>query len=255
MQALLQPAELGSSSETFQSTFEAAEKCDLIVLNEKKVILQVEPSQVESVAAFQAFMRSKLLGVTNDTSPNYLLNLFCAWYAVQNEGIFSRDSKQYENEFLAQIFPNEDSRGFNTTKFNGWRNWAVFVGWGWLLNTGGNRQVFVPDARDRVHSLLPQLLPEVGRRVEFGSFLSRLAQHCPELDNGRLFEYCWQASRGQEERDNRLSLMLSSGLRVLANQRIIKMTRIADTSQDWELFPAQGYELKQVTHIELLPQN
>ncbi len=135
MQALLQPSELVEKPETFQSTFEAAEKCGLIALNEKRVILQIEPLQVETVAAFQAFMQSKLLGVTNETSPNYLLNLFCAWYAVQNEGIFSADSKKYENEFLEQVFPNGGIREFNTTKFNGWRNWAVFVGWGWLLNT------------------------------------------------------------------------------------------------------------------------
>jgi hypothetical protein len=90
------------------------------------------------------------------------------------------------------------------------------------------------------------------KSMSFGLFMERLADTCPELDGGRLFNHCWQASRGAEQRGNRMSLMLSTGLRSLHNTGVIKLSEQADALTIWRLYPAAGSSLQQVTHIQRL---
>jgi hypothetical protein len=86
--------------------------------------------------------------------------------------------------------------------------------------------------------------------LTFAQFMERLAHICPELDGGHLFKYCWQASRGGEERGNRLSLMLSTALRTLDGLGHLRLLSQADASENWRLYPAEGSRHQQVTHIE-----
>jgi hypothetical protein len=51
-----------------------------------------------------------------------------------------------------------------------------------------------------------------------------------------------------ERRGNRLSLMLSTALRVLHEQGHIVLEKRADATETWTLFPAQTYH-NQITHI------
>lgn len=83
----------------------------------------------------------------------------------------------------------------------------------------------------------------------FGTFMDQLAEHCPELDGGVLFNRCWQASRGAEQRGNRLSLMLSNGLRVLHEAGAVQLDLVADAAIKWRLYPAVGHPVAQVSHI------
>ncbi|NTU86006.1 MAG: hypothetical protein HGA45_42885, partial [Chloroflexales bacterium] len=107
----------------------------------------------------------------------------------------------------------------------------------------------VPDAHDRLEPLLDQLLPEGERPVTFGAFLDLLAERCPEIVGGVLFDRCWQASRGAEPRGSQLSLMLSSGLRVLHEAGTIDLSLVADAATKWQLYPALGHPVAQVSHI------
>jgi hypothetical protein len=73
---------------------------------------------------------------------------------------------------------------------------------------------------------------------------------CPELDSGSLFEQCWQASRGAEQRGNRLSLMLSNALRQLHDSGILELVDQADAINKWSLYKATGHPIQQVTHLK-----
>lgn len=79
--------------------------------------------------------------------------------------------------------------------------------------------------------------------------MQRLARACPELDGGRLFTYCWQASRRGEEQGHRLSLMLSTALRTLDGLGHICLLARADAAENWQLSPAEGSRHQLVTHI------
>jgi hypothetical protein len=63
-----------------------------------------------------------------------------------------------------------------------------------------------------------------------------------------LFERCWEASRRGEVRGNRLSLMLSTALRVLHASGEIELSYRSDSAATWTLFPAQSH-IGQVTHV------
>jgi len=112
-----------------------------------------------------------------------------------------------------------------------------------------SRSILVPDATKRVRAVLPEIFLDNGV-LSFGLFMERLATLCPELDGGKLFDYCWQISRGAEQRGNRLSLMLSTALRTLATLHIITLINEADSENVWTLYPAEGSLYKQATHIQ-----
>jgi hypothetical protein len=249
---LLQPTKLLSKlkdQNTANDVYTAARQSGLLLEDEAKIVrLQAEAQDVEQLADFRRAMQRKLLHITDDSSNNYLLNIFNAWYAVQEERIFQLTSKDFEIRFNDEIFPGSEGRDFNTTKYNGWRNWTVFLGLGWPMRFSG-RDLVVPDANERLLPLLDELLPDGEKIVLFSTFMEQLAEYCPELDGGRLFERCWQASRGAEKRGNRLSLMLSNALRVLHDSGAIELVSQSDAPVRWQLYAAVGHPLHQVSHI------
>jgi hypothetical protein len=209
-------------------------------------------SDVESVGSFRARMQSALLGVTDENAPNYLLNLYTAWYAAQNERVFSFGVTEFATHFNREISTEGEGQAFNTTKLNGWQDWTAFLGYGWRIRptSGRRRELLVPDATDRLRPLLPELLPQGDQVVPYRAFADALAQHCPELDNGTLFNRCWNASHPGDVRGNAVSLMLSTALRTLHQSGAIELRREADATELWSLYPAPGYSLPgQITHI------
>lgn len=250
---LLQPRELGDSQDSqlsARTTLMVAKECQLVSVDENRTVKGlVERAQFEQMSAFQALMVHILLGVTEEEKSNYLFNLFSAWYAVQDEKVlFGLVETGYDGPFNDQVFPDVRPRPFNTTKFVAWRKWAVFLGLGWMMRLGG-RELFVPDATRR---LRPALAGIFGGQtaMTFAQFMERLAYHCPELDGGSLFKYCWQASRGGEEKGNRVSLMLSTALRTMDGLGYLRLIYQADALENWQLCPAEGSKYQQVTHIE-----
>jgi len=253
---LLQPLDLVGQTDSqdpqlsVKTTLRVAKDCKLIGDGEDQTLVGLIPhEQIESMQAFQHYMGNVLLGVTEAEQSNYLLNLFSAWYAVQDERVlFELPAVGYDGPFNEQVFPDAPTRPFNSTKFTAWRKWALFLGLGWQMHLG-TRDILVPDATRRLQPILPEIFGEQ-RSLSFAQFMERLARRCPELDGGSLFEYCWRASRGGEERGNRLSLMLSTALRTLDGLGQIRLIYQADALENWQLYTIQGSKHHHVTHIE-----
>jgi hypothetical protein len=254
---LMQPLALVSDQQSAVNTiFTAAKNSNIITENpDKTITLNCKASQLESVESFRLSMQKRVLGITDQNHPNYRLNLYSAWYIVQNEWIFQFIDKDFETRFNEELSQGDDdeARKFNSTKFNGWRTWAAFLGLGWLIKPrlSGRSEILVPCASNRLKGVLNQLLPGDQQVIKFSLFAQRLAELCPELDGGSLFIYCWEASHGSEQRGNNLSLALSAGLRQLHDSGEIELIRQADATDIWQLYPAEGHLLKQVTHIRL----
>lgn len=255
---LLQPSVLVSDQSAAKNIYIAAVNCGIVnEAPDKTLVLNGEAAQLESMQGFELYMQKRVLGTTEPHEPNYLFNLYSAWYIVQNERVFQFKDKDFETGFNKELSQGDDDeeRKFNSTKFNGWRTWAAFLGLGWLIKPGlsGRSEILVPCASNRLKSILTQLLARDRQIIKFSLFAERLADLCPELDGGSLFTDCWEGSRGSERRGNNLSLALSTGLRQLHDSGEIELIRQADATDIWQLYPAEGQplHLKQVTHIRL----
>lgn len=248
---LLQPAALNESLETSGNIFVKCQLCGLIAEKQDKsraASLIVDPVVATDLSSFRMYMQATLTGATRDDQDHAVLNLFAAWFAVQNEQIINTSKSEWEIRFHMDLYPHRSERVISEHPgITAWMEWAEFMGWGWQLKFGSQESSVIPDSTIRIQPLLPQLLPEVSP-ISFGEFMNRLAVSCPELDGGVLFERCWEASRPNERRGNRLSLMLSTALRVLNQQGRIVLENRADATENWMLFPAQSY-LSRVTHI------
>jgi hypothetical protein len=246
----LQPVSLNKNQNTSRDVFNAARHCNLLEENSQGVIsLTVDADQIASMQGFRHHMQRVLTGITGDQENNYLLNIYTAWYAVQQEQVFGFERKDFEVNFNKRVYPDSEERHFNTTKLNGWRTWAAFLGWGRVMKIR-TFDILIPDATERIAPILCDLLPDGKQIIPFGTFAKHLSAACPELDGGALFNYCWQASRGDEQQGNTLSLMLSTALRVLDTRGQIALVRHADAEQLWQLFPAMGQSVQTVSHIQ-----
>lgn len=256
---ILQPPDLVNSQEASGAVYRAAVNYRLIVEDENgRVSLHPDIGKrrnIEPVDGFRTFMQKQLTGIADENADNYLLNFVTAWYAVQNERIFQyRKKDEISQNFNRDMDPRgeeellEEGRLFNSTKLIGWLTWASFLGWGWAMTVGG-KELLMPDAHKRIIPVLPLLLLD-SKETPLSQFAERLAEICPELDGGSLFEKCWQASRGAEPRGNQLSLMLSTSLRSLHDNGKIRLIRYADSADEWQLYPAQAHPLQRVTHIQ-----
>lgn len=205
---------------------------------------------LESIDTFRTIMQQHLLGVTEPQQDNYLLNLYAAWYTVQDEWVLQTNSKEdLSIKFNRELFPRDESeslaggRAFNPTKLNAWLTWAAFLGWGIAYN-----KRLLPAAQER---LAPVLKTVAGRKMAIGEFMGAIAQRCPELDGGELFKYCKQVSRPAEGRTQQLSLMLSTALRHFHRQGKLILEHRADATDRWYLYPATGQLLVEVNAIEI----
>ncbi len=255
---MLQPPDLVNSQEASGAVYRAAINFRVIMEDENgRVSLHPDIGKrknIESSDSFRAFMQKRLTGIADENADNYLLNFVTAWYAVQNERIFQYRKK---GEISQNFNRDMDSRGeedlleegrlFNPTKLNGWLTWASFLGWGWIMAAG--KEMLMPDAHKRLIPVLPLLLLD-SKETPFSHFAEQLAEICPELDGGSLFEKCWQASRSAEPRGNQLSLMLSTSLRSLHDNGKIRLIHYADSIDEWQLYPAQAHPVQRVTHIQ-----
>jgi hypothetical protein len=244
---LLQPQELKlENQETATLVINAAINCGLLVEDKFKKLIRISDGlpNLESIKDFRRWMQNRLLGVTDEDEPNFLLNLFTAWYMGQGEKVF-KYSKDVDKKFNSEVFSNEIERSFNSTKLNNWKTWAAFLGFGWFNDENG---VLFPDAHDRIEPHIAELLPK--KELVFGEFMKNLNGICPELDGGSLFKKCMQYSSLMEGDGNTLKLALSTALRILEQEKRIKLINRADAKETWHLHPASAYTTDQVTHIQ-----
>jgi hypothetical protein len=253
LQDLLQPDGIMNNQDTSIEVYRYARRLALVTETEtspRHVCLVMPPAATGGLDAFRIHMQGQLLGVTEESQDNYLLSQFTAWYAAQDEKVMEYSKADFEAKFHEALYPTASERVLaEEPGISAWRTWAEFLGWGWPLKFGQREEAkIVPDATLRIRPLLPRLLPDGRVEVPFASFVARLGAICPELDGGVLYGRCWEAARGGEARGNRVSLMVSTALRVLNQEGAIRLVDRRDVADNWALFPAQSH-ITRVTHV------
>ena len=254
--ALMQPSALvesASAREQSERLTAAAVRCKLLsetTVDSRELRLAVDVDRIQSVEAFRNLLQEYLLGVCVESADHFILNQVAAWYAVQNEKVLGLTKSEFERQFNGQLYSGASERKFSEQPgVTTWIVWAEFLGWGWPTPFGTVSNVrLAPDATLRIRPLLEGTIRNADKVIPFGTFMAELSNIWPELDGGILFEQCWQASRGNEVRGNRPSLMLSTALRTLHNLGELELIDRPDASETWALFPAQSH-IGRVSHI------
>lgn len=253
---LLQPPELSAKTDAAAAVFAAAARCNLIVHDTDQDVVMIDPglrpASIETAEAFRNTMQERLWGVTDPDQDNYLLNQVMAWYAVQSPDVYRLKKTELAARFNLALYPQESDadteagRAINDTKLNAWYTWVSFLGWGFV-----HGDILWPVAHKR---LGPKLGRWRGQQFTFSEFMQQVADICPEMDGGILFEECWEASRPSQPRGQRLSFMLSTTLGTLHGLNQIRLERSADALDRWQILPSSAYPFLDVTHVTVLEQ-
>ena len=225
----------------------AAKYLQLVVEDGDRICLHedVTPDMIHDPVVFREYLRRQMLNIVNPADPNYVFNLFTAWYAFQGADVLRQTPSNIEANFNHH-FGTDNSRAINDTKLRGWRLWAHYFGWGYEFN---NR--FIPDATGRIRPIIGDIFSEAKTDVlNINAFIATLGQRCAELDDGDLFAHV-QEQVGSTSGPN-LSLMLSVGLRVLEREQVIAFQHTSDASDLRYLAAGTGIDDKPITSIQYL---
>jgi hypothetical protein len=243
---LLQPKALNSKQSTAEEILDAAVKIGLVkgdVWNTFSSNYELE--RLETYPLFRGIMQDLLLGIEEDGKDNFLLNLFIAWFAVNNGKYLKKpDLGVMATDFNRAFDSGADGRALNSTKLQGMDDWMIFLGFGWKMTNF----FIIPDASGRIEPLIDGLLP-AGKETLMGEFMKKLAKKCPELDTGILFEKSRQTVAGNNLANNQISLMLSIALRTLEKKEKINLIFTRDVKDTWILYQDLNSTIERVTHI------
>lgn len=245
---LIQPKAVSDSQNAVKDVLAAALSLGLVEAAStasSPVRLTVGRAEIDGDDAYRATMVQRLLGVTDEEAPNFLLNLFTAWYAALDDEVLRRPTNEIVVEFNQRVFPASEGQRMNDTKLAAWRPWATFLGHGWLLRRG-TATLVVPDCTARVGAVVERRLAR--ERVPFAELRAHVAEACPELDGGALYERAWLSGRAGAGRAQTVSLMLSTALRSLHAAGRCHLESVPDALHTWSLFPATGEALATVSH-------
>jgi hypothetical protein len=251
--SLLQPEPLnpatGSGSPAAGTVKGAIE---LELAEDNKNILSLTPAcrrhAVSRVAILQAFDFRVL---ANAEVERYFA-LFYAYYLGLGKKTYeyrSYNNEQWADDFNQVVFgaaPQENR--FNGTKLTGLHRWFNYVGLGWY-DPNGN---FQANPYNRLQRSLPAIFGKKPQ-LEIETFMSKLAEVCPELDGGSLFIHAnpdWNAE------DRRCTLGLSHALIELHLDGIIRLSCPAD-SNGWDIHDAEppggdGFGSSKIAQIKFL---
>lgn len=115
----------------------------------------------------------------------------------------------------------------NLEKHRALMRWFPYVGLGWMDPAGH----FTPDPTTRLARALPVIFGS-DRKLDAGQFMDRLAQACPELDGGALFNDA--TSEIYHTVDRQCTQALAGALRRLHDEGLLRL-RCPTDSLGWSL--------------------
>jgi hypothetical protein len=253
---LVQPDTIANKNENSRakeistSVYTLCLSCGFIVEEgdkQKTSRLNIPAESVETVEAFRRYLQGTLLRCVQPNDDNYLLNQFAAWYIAQDERVLSESGDEIVGRFNEDLSADDRKTFTSHTMLPSWHDWAVFLGLGWSYGLGRGSDKLMPDVSTLLVDWLDVWL-KPQERLAINNAIERISKQFPQLDGGELYQLCWQASRGSVA-PTTLSLALSTGLRVLEKQGIVKLLNLPDAPVRRTLFPTQTYT-NVVTHIE-----
>ena len=188
LKKLIQPKGLPDSTETskqLRSHINAANELGLIELNPNKhykLTFELE----KNLEAKQFILKAFDEKVLADTHIEKWAARFYSYLIVQDKDIGpigESEQELFSKEFMEMLPVSIGKENpMNHTKYKALIRWYCYCGMGWIDPEGR----FVPDPSERILRSLTKIFG-VDKKLSVDVFMSKLAQNCPELDGGFIF--------------------------------------------------------------------
>lgn len=195
--------------------------------SDDKYILCIDPGCLKDIQTFRREINKHLF----EGEKTWYFQ-FTQWYISQDEQLLRYTLKEIQKN-NPTLFMGENDKSILY-----WRLWSSFLGFG-NLQASSKGSKFIPNPYIRILDVLEtdKELPR-GQNMLFKDFILWLNRKCPEL------EACIQ---GQN-----LTVFLSLALRVLHDMNKIKLDRLQDATDIWNLTRNPYHHIiDQVTNIEI----
>lgn len=208
----------------------------------------------ETKRQFAAMVHDRLEATPADDPDAVMLRVY-AWFVISSEekglaALLAAPDATLVADIAADLGRGEaarQGRGFNTTKFNPWKDWMAFLGLGWvgLPGTAG----FLPDPTQRLVESLRRK-PPLAREMRADKFLAWLASAAPYMDGGPLFEEASTALKRRPPK-GQLSRFTSTALRMLHDGGDLEFISTGDAARSAKLEPDPVHKLNSFTDVRL----
>ncbi|MFF2501095.1 hypothetical protein [Peribacillus sp. NPDC058075] len=236
----LQPNALMKEKTQFREVLQFARSGNLVTENEDQVL--TTNLTKEDFSSIEHFKRAIIARAIENKE--LMFWKFTSWYVMRDNRVLNEKTKDLETTFNQELNTEQDATFiYNETNINGWRTWAVFLGYGFL-----HAGIVLPNLAVRLNNLLIEDHKlQRNQYLPMADFMEWLRDAAPEVDGGTLGEmYRGKSSLSVQH----LSLGLSTGLRALHDQNVITLNYVRDARDTWHLTRAPFHEITgQVSQI------
>ena len=215
----IQPMSISSSQDEIKKVIAFCEKENLIKENhDGKYNLLIDEKYIENEKEFRKYINSILfIGINKNP-----------FYEVTVE-MLTKDMNLYDYTGFENIASNLKTSEADKETMLGWRFWATFLGYGFILN-----KQFVMNPYIRIQDIIEMNLEDkFGKDLSIREFITEITTYCIEMKNSVV--------------DNELSISISLALSTLEGIGYIELKDVKDTSDRWKL--NLGESIRYVTHI------
>ncbi|MBH56567.1 MAG: hypothetical protein CMJ82_05230, partial [Planctomycetaceae bacterium] len=242
-----QPAAITDKQVQSNSAVNASIALGLLTKNGNLLELSPKVKGRKSSAEFlKEALDARVLG-TKEVEP--YLSLFYSYMLGLNEKAYGRKREDWPLGFNRDVFENRpQANQFNPTKLTGLHRWLAYMGLGWY----DQNKEFHCNPYSRIRRCLSVIFSDT-KKLECVDFLSALAEHCPELDQGKIF---LEANKNYDGSAKECTLGLSDALVDLHSNGFLKLHCPKD-SDGWSIAlaspPSDGKTLlsNRVSQVEL----
>lgn len=218
----IQPNNIKTDSKEVSLVFKFCKDNNLVDIDfDNKVILKIDKEILKDENSFRKFM-TKL--VYDDISQNT--------FFLITEKILSTNLELYDLSGFEKILLSLKLSQANKENMLGWRFWAAYLGYGFILNGQ-----FIINPHLKLKDFIEEKLNNnFERQITIGVFIKSLVESCPEFRVAI--------------KDRNIDTHLSIALTTLESLNIIKLIEVKDSEEKWIL--NLNNISRDITHIEFL---
>lgn len=232
LKSLLEPTQ---NTAYFGRVRDAARELGLVQINDKLVSLSVDGTVLKTISSMRRYINAHIEKV----SGGLFWEVTRCFYEKSGEWILF-GAEQQKTENLTRFFSQELGKQIRNEDFLAWRFWIPFLGLGNEFSSAGSKRVMVlPNAAGYLGDLLAVSGMKKGDRYTLQEFMDRMGSGLDLV-------------RDPDQDGMELNYGFSNGLRLLRDQKKLRLEHQLDSLDTWRLYPFAADANDLITHVEIL---